>query len=137
MKLQFRPSLLAIACLSIFFTSCSPDRDYLETTQEIVSRGQWAVAYFYTDQDKTAQFSNYTISFPGNGEATVTGGSHPESGLWNVVTDSRLTDLLTLRLLTQDPVILELNGQWVVTDKDPMNVSFSSGNRQMRIRRIL
>ncbi len=44
---------------SLFFTNCTPDNDSLTETQEIITRGNWSINYYYADQDKTAQVNNY------------------------------------------------------------------------------
>lgn len=125
------------ALISTFlFTACTPeDIDYSSTTREIISKGNWTVDYFYSGQDKTAQYSTYQFTFLGDGTVQGTTGTAAITGTWNIVLDVDRKEILTIDITT--PHILELNDHWNVLDVNKvMVVMKDSDNDQLRLKRL-
>src|SRR5215207_2237133 len=108
--------------ISFSFANCSPDRDYLFTTSEIITQGNWGVEFFVS-QDKTAQYANYTFHFSGNGSLDGTDGNKTVKGIWHVIRDVDRTDLLTINL-NEHNHMPELNNTWNVKSKSTNSFNF-------------
>ncbi len=122
--------------ISFSFTNCSPDRDYLFTTNEIITQGSWGVE-FYIDQDKTTQYKDFAFHFSGNGILQGTDGSNTVKGNWSVIRDADRTDLLTIAL-NEHNYMPELNNTWNVTSKSSNAFKFQikGNNTEFRIRKL-
>jgi hypothetical protein len=129
-------SLLILASTS-FFTSCTPENlDYISTTKEIISKGQWSVDYYYSGQDKTTQYSNYQFSFLANGSLVGAGSASSFTGTWSMERDVNRNDVIRITINSQEPHLMELNEQWNVTDKANDAVTMKEGNDELRIRKL-
>jgi succinate dehydrogenase hydrophobic anchor subunit len=135
MKNLKRFTAILLLTLPLFFTSCTPDLDYDQTTREIISQGKWTVGYYFASQDKTSQFASYEFSFLGNGTVEVSGNGHNFTGTWNVIRDVERKDVLKMVIESQEPDLAELNEQWSVTDKGSNFVAMNSTNAQFRLKR--
>ena len=119
--------------LSFSFTNCSSDHDYLYTTNEIITRGEWGVEFF-ADPDKTAQYSNYAFQFNGNGVVQSTDGSSTVQGNWNVIRDVDGSDVLTITMKD----IQDISSSWNVKQKSTTALQLKGrGNTtEFRIRKL-
>ena len=122
--------------ISFLFTNCSPDHDYLFTTNEIITRGNWNVEFFL-DDNKTAVFNNYSFQFNGDGKLFGTDGVKSVEGNWNVIRDVDRTDLLTINMNEQGNVS-ELSNRWSVKAKTTEAFTFrAKGNTtEFRLRKL-
>jgi hypothetical protein len=118
---------------SLFFISCSPDLPYVSTTKEVITQGTWSVDYYYYGADKTAQYQNYVFNFSTTGVIKCTNGADVYEGSWSTVKDPSRTDLLTLSLDNQQPVLGELNGTWNITTINISNVAMKNGSNTQLI----
>jgi hypothetical protein len=122
--------------LSILFTNCSQDRDYLFTTNEIITRGNWVVEFF-DNQVKTIEYENYSFQFSGNGTLQGTNGTNTVKGSWSVIHDVDYSDVLTITMNDQN-TIAELGNSWRVKQKSVNALSLQGqGNPiEFRIRKL-
>jgi hypothetical protein len=122
--------------LSILFTNCSQDRDYLFTTNEIITRGNWVVEFF-DNQVKTIEYENYSFQFSGNGTLQGTNGPNTVKGSWSVIHDVDYSDVLTITMNDQN-TIAELGNSWRVKQKSVNALSLQGqGNPiEFRIRKL-
>ena len=118
--------------LSSFFVSCS-HQDYFFTTPEIITRGNWSVAYLNTGQDKTGDYEKYNLKFSSDGKVDFINNSLIVSGNWNVITDEKGTDLLTISVDPQNGMP-DLNNRWKVTQKTTTNLSLLSTEKESQLR---
>ncbi|MFN2439881.1 MAG: hypothetical protein ABR503_11830 [Chitinophagaceae bacterium] len=128
---------LAIALLfsSLFFINCTPDNDRLMETQEIITRGNWSINYYYSDQDKTAQVNNYQFSFENGGKVICIDNNNTYEGTWRIAKNVS-GDVLNMQLTTPPIELLQLNAGWNVTGKNTNSISLKSANVQLRITRL-
>ena len=125
-----------ILFISSVFTNCSPDRDYLFSTNEIITNGTWNVEFF-ADDNKTAAFNTYSFQFKSNGKLYGTNGVKPVEGNWNVIRDVDRTDVLTINMNEQGNVG-ELSNVWSVKSKSTAAFAFKAkGNTtELRLRKL-
>ena len=133
-------SLKIYAALLLFVafssTSCSPDHDFLSSTNEIITRGSWDVEFFANDS-KTAEFASYSFQFSGNGKMYGSNGIKSVEGSWNVIRDADRTDVLTINMNEQGNVA-ELSNVWFVKAKNINNFKLQAkgGNTEFRLRKL-
>jgi hypothetical protein len=126
---------IALSVSSLFFINCTPDNDNLTETQEIITRGNWAINYYYADHDKTAQVNNYQFSFGNGGKITCTDNNTTYNGTWQIAKNVG-GDVLNMQLMTPPLELLQLNDGWNVTGKNTNSISLKSANVQLRITRL-
>ena len=131
-----KPLAVILLFISFLFTNCSPDHEYLFTTNEIITRGSWGVEFF-ANADKTATYGNYTFQFNGNGTLQGTDGTHNTTGTWNVIRDADRADVLTITMSEQNNVG-ELSNIWDVKAKSTQAFKFQAkGNTtEFRLRKL-
>jgi hypothetical protein len=125
----------ALFASSLFFINCTPDNDALTETQEIITRGNWSINYYYADQDKTAQVNNYQFVFENGGKVTCTNDNNAYNGTWQVEKNVS-GDVLNLQLTTPPLELMQLNDGWNVTGKNSNSISLQSDNLQLRITKL-
>ncbi len=125
----------ALFFASLFFINCTPDNDTLTETQEIITRGNWSINYYYADQDKTAQVNNYQFSFENGGKVTCTDNTTQYEGTWQVAKNVS-GDVLNMQLTAPPTELLQLNNGWEVTGKNTSSISLKSADVQLRIARL-
>lgn len=122
--------------ISLLFTNCSPDHDYLFTTNELITRGNWDVEFF-KDDTKTAVFNNYSFQFNGDGKLYGTDGVKTVEGSWNVIRDVDRTDVLTINMNEQGNVG-ELSNVWSVKAKstEAFTLQAKGSTTEFRLRKL-
>ena len=122
--------------ISFSFTSCSPDHDFVSSTDEIITRGSWDVEFFVND-NKTAEFKNYNLEFSGNGKLSANNGTTIVEGKWTLIKDVDRTDLLTINLNEQGNVV-ELSNVWAVAEKslNAFKLQAKGNTTELRLRKL-
>ena len=121
---------------SFVFTSCSPDHDFLSSTNEIITRGSWNVEFFAND-NKTAELGSLNFQFNGNGKLSATNGVTTVQGSWNVIKDVDRSDVLTINMNEQGSVS-ELSNTWSVKTKTTNNfiLQAKGSTTEFRLRKL-
>ena len=102
-----------IITLSSFLSSCTKENiSYGDTTREAITKSQWSVNYYFAGQDRTTEFSNYKLSFIGNGTVKADDGTGSFNGNWTMVTDAYRNDVL--RINTSEAHLQGMNEEWKV-----------------------
>lgn len=136
MKTLKLSSVLLFIIINCFFAGCTREPlAYISTTKEIISQGKWSVDYYFSGQDKTAQFSNYQFIFTGNGTVTASDSGHSYTGTWSMVTGVNRNEILKINL-DHVPDLQELNNQWSVDDKSSNWVSMNLNGNELRFKKL-
>jgi len=102
-----------IITLSSFLNSCTQENiSYGDTTREAITKSQWSVNYYFAGQDRTTEFSNYKLSFIGNGTVKADDGTGSFNGNWTMVTDAYRNDVL--RITISEAHLQAMNEEWKV-----------------------
>ncbi|HZF65989.1 MAG TPA: hypothetical protein VEZ55_15955 [Chitinophagaceae bacterium] len=109
--------LLIMTAFAASCTSCTPDYDYRSTTKEFISNGSWKIDYFFTSEDKTNEFNSYEVRFHADGTLSVVSSNQSHSGSWNVIRDTKGSEVLTINVQEQ-PNLAELSNRWLVQEKN-------------------
>jgi hypothetical protein len=125
---------------SIIFIHCSPDTEYINTPQEIITRGNWMVDYYFKDGDKTALYGSSQFTFNNDGTVSCTDSAQTCSGSWKIVYNVKGEDQLTMQLATQEAHLQELNVFWNITEKNRTIINLKNAsaqsNTQLRLRKM-
>jgi hypothetical protein len=125
--------LLIIISTSLF-VRCTPESlDYGSTTKEAITGKQWSVNYYFAEQDRTAQFSNYKFSFVGDGTLTANDGTASANGNWSMTTDVNRNDVLRINI--SETHLQGLNEQWTVNLSSDVLIMKGSAS-EMRLRKL-
>src|SRR5215470_4893533 len=104
--------------VSLVFVRCTPDTtSFTPTTEDVLIRNSWAVAYYYHNQDMTNSFVSSKILFSSTGAIAYVKDGVIIPGTWNTGVDASNNELITFRFDTSDPNISELNKSWRLTDR--------------------
>lgn len=102
-----------IITLSSFLNSCTQENiSYGDTTREAITKSQWSVNYYFAGQDRTTEFSNYKLSFIGNGTVKADDGTGSFNGNWTMVTDAYRNDVLRINI--SEAHLQGMNEEWKV-----------------------
>jgi hypothetical protein len=104
--------------VSLLSVRCTPDTTgFTPTTEDVLIRNSWAVAYYYHNQDMTNSFVSSKILFSSTGAMAYVKDGVDVSGTWSTGVDASNNELITLRFDTGDPNISELNKSWRLTER--------------------
>ena len=114
-----------------------------ESLQNNLIAGYWKVAYLNTDStDKTAQYTDYTLTFNSNGFSTVANPLLSLNGSWAVSEGSAVGNQVLHLAYTHaelNPPFLVFPGDWIVTAHTADEVALqrsSVGTDRLTIQRI-
>ena len=111
-------TLLLFLC-SLSFIGWSKQTDDLPTeTKDILTQGQWKVNYYFADQDRTSQLSDYNFQFNPNGTLSCTHNASFCTGTWKVIRNVNGFDLLEMNVGQTNSDLQQLNLTWKITDKN-------------------
>lgn len=128
-------SFLFVFVSTFLFVSCTRESvDYFSTARETISAGEWRVDYYFSGQDKTAQFRNYQFSFRGDGKLMATDGASSLNGAWNLVKDVNRNE--ELRISMEEPFLQDLNQKWTVTSTDAAKITLKAAGGEMHLRKL-
>jgi hypothetical protein len=108
-------SLLLIVC-SLSFFSCTKQNELATDTKDILTQGQWKVNYYFSDQDHTTQFTDYSFQFNPNGKLSCTDSKNLYAGTWRVIRNLNNADWLEMNLTSVTSDLQQLNFTWKLTE---------------------
>jgi hypothetical protein len=128
-----------VVFVSLLSVRCTPDTTgFTPSTEDVLVRNSWAVAYYYHNQDMTNSFVSSKILFSTTGAIAYVKDGVIIPGTWGTGVDASNNELITLRFDTSDPNVSELNKSWRLTDRSPNAFQFvqndGSTNTLLRIK---
>ncbi len=117
----------AFLLLSLCFvlTRCTPDTTGLvPSTEEVLVRNTWSVAYYFHNQDMTSNFVSSKLLFSSTGAVGYQKDNEIVPGTWSKGVDAANNELITLQFNTSDVNISQLNKSWKLTDRSPSSLQF-------------
>lgn len=136
-KPLFIPGLIV---LLLTFNRCTPNRDFLSPTNEMLTHSNWGVEYFYDIQDMTSEYGGYRLLFSNTGAVATQYQNEIVQGSWNISVDSDNNEVLSINFNSADNNISKFNQQWKLTRKTITTLQFEGTSHpvttsQLRIRR--
>lgn len=111
--------------LALFFlvavASCSNKKEDTPSTLTSIKEGTWRVSYYWDQKDETSNFTGYAFMFGDNGVLMAHKGAAMYTGTWSQ-TDTKLTLNFT------DPVLSELNNDWLFSEKTNSLIKLKDDN---------
>jgi hypothetical protein len=137
MKSARLATFILIVISTSIFTRCTREPlDYISTTKEFISQGNWKVDYYYAGQDKTAQYTGHQFIFNADGTIYGTDGNNTFNGSWNTITDVNRNDVLQIHINASDPRLMELNEHWTVRETGAVVISMKEGAIELRFKKL-
>lgn len=109
-----------ILCCSLL-TACQKQNDDNPTTVDLTA-GTWRVSYYWDEKDETSDFSSFNFMFLSNGTLMA----HTSSGAAVTGTWSQTSTKLIISFT--DPVLSELNDNWMITEKTAASIKLKDDN---------
>jgi hypothetical protein len=136
-KLLFALLLLS---LTILFSNCSPDHNFVSSTEETLTRSNWSVDYYFETQDLTSQYGDYRLLFGTAGTISAQKGNEIIQGTWDKVVDVNTNEIVTINFNTTDLNLQKLNQGWKLVGTTSSTLQFEdydhlSSPSQLRIRK--
>lgn len=102
----------------------------------VLTEGEWMVAYFFDEVDKTAVLEEYTLMFNEDGSAVITNGIASAEGKWEIVDHDDGT--LHLKLALESELLfndIDINEEWEVIEFTNTRIALemSSGDDVMKL----
>ena len=126
--------LLIIVSTSLFASCTKGNADYPPTTRESITRSAWSVDYYFSGQDKTAQFSNYQFNFNTNGSVTAVDGANSFNGNWSMITDVYRNEVLRMNI--SEAHLQDLNNQWTVEATSSGILVMKNSGSELHLRKL-
>ena len=127
-------SFFFILTISLLGSCTRENISYGDTTREAITKSQWSIDYYFAGQDRTAEFSNYKFSFTGNGIVKAEDGSGSFSGNWNMATDARRNDVLSIQI--SEAHLQSLNDKWIVNLIQDGSLTMKGTTSEVRFKRL-
>ncbi|MBS1919597.1 MAG: hypothetical protein JST17_05055 [Bacteroidetes bacterium] len=118
----FAIALLTLS--SILLSYCTPNQTLVSSTDEMLTRSNWGVDYFYDTQDMTSEYGGYRILFSSTGAAAAQIQHETITGTWNISYDVNSNEFLSINFNTSNPNISKFNQQWKLTGKTTTTLQF-------------
>lgn len=120
-KLLFASAMLFLA---VAFSRCTPNQTLVSPTDEMLTRSNWAVDYFYDSKDLTAEYGGYHLLFSSTGAVAAKSQNEAEQGRWQISPDVNNNEILTISFDTPDINISKFNQQWKLVGKTTTTLQF-------------
>lgn len=120
-KLLFAPLSLFIVFI---FSHCTPNKDFVSPTDEILTHSNWRIDYFFDSQDLTSDYGGYQLLFSSTGAVAAQKSNEMIPGTWNISVDSDNAEILSINFNTADAGISKFNQQWKLTGKTTSTLQF-------------
>lgn len=113
--------LFTLILCSSLLTACQKQNDN-NTTNVDLTAGTWRVSYYWDEKDETSDFASYNFMFLSNG----TFMAHTSSGAAITGTWSQTGTKLIISFT--DPLLSELNDDWMITEKTSTSIKLKDDN---------
>jgi hypothetical protein len=126
--------------IMIFFSNCTPDHNFVSSTEEILTQSNWSVDYYFTTQDLTSEYGGYRLLFGTAGTITAQKENALIQGTWDKVVDVNTNEIVTINFNTSDVNLSKLNQGWKLIGQTSSTLQFEdydhiSNPSQFRIRK--
>ena len=110
--------------LAISTSNCTPDNEFIPSTEETLTKNGWGVDYFFQQQDMTSEFSDYYITFRPSGAINCRIGNEVITGTWNRIVNPDQSELIDISIATSNQILNKLNGSWSLKFKTSIIITF-------------
>lgn len=121
LKFLLAPALLF---LLFIFNRCTPNQTLVSSTDEMLTRSNWGIDYFYDTQDLTSAYGGYHLLFSSTGAVAAQNQNETQQGTWEISPDSNNNEVLTISFNTPDINISKFNQQWKLVSKTTTTLQF-------------
>ena len=125
-------AILLLVSSTLF--SCTEQQDMVTGPEDMLSRGNWTVDYYFNGQDQTAQYGSYSFTFNSNGIVSCANTVHNCTGTWQIRKNVQ-SDELSISLTTQQPELQQLNQNWSIAEASMQSLTLTNGTGQFRLRK--
>jgi hypothetical protein len=119
--------LFAIKCsIILYFAACTGINEYTTAVSATprITNGTWKVNLFIESQnDKTAVFNGYTLTFEPTGKVVAVKDDEKITGNW---AEDDISKRFTINLKTKDPALAKLNDYWTISNITNSGLSFQN-----------
>jgi hypothetical protein len=112
---------VAILLSLLLSLSCSSKKESNTTTNINLKDGTWRVSYYWDQKDETSNFAGYALMFVDGGILMAHKGSSVYTGSWSE-TSTKITLTFT------DPILSELNNDWLIVEKSNSLIKLKEDN---------
>ncbi len=106
---------------SFIFLSCTTKKNVTPTPGIDLKQGTWRISYYWDQKDETSNFTPYTLMFTDGGVLMAHKGTTLYTGTWSETSTKIIINFT-------DPVLSELNNDWLVTEKTNTSIKLKEDN---------
>lgn len=110
-------TILFIATLS----SCSNKKEDTPSGDINLKDGTWRVSFYWDTKDETSNFAGYALMFGDGGVLMAHKGAAVATGTWSQTSTKLIINF-------SDPVLSELNDDWLITEKATTVIKLKDDN---------
>lgn len=117
-----KPLFLVLVIVLLFQTACKKSNSENGNSNTDLNGTVWKVSYYWDKKDETTNLAPYTFMFNSGGVLMAHTSSSVVNGTW-----SETSSRLSINFGT-DPVLSEINGNWLKTEKIATSIKLKDDN---------
>lgn len=118
--IDMKTKIFAILLFTTSLFSCTKTSD--DATNNVdITNGTWRISYYWDEKDETSDFSAYYFMFLSGGTFMAHNNTGAITGTWSL-SSNKLTINFT------DPMLSELNDDWLITEKTTTSIKLKDDN---------
>lgn len=115
-----KTKIFAILLLTTSLFSCTKSSD--DTTNNVdLTNGTWRVSFYWDQKDETSNFSAFNFMFLSGGTFMAHNSAGAITGTWSLNSNK-------LNISFTDPLLSELNDDWLITEKTTTSIKLKDDN---------
>lgn len=119
---------------SILFSNCTPDKNFVIPTEQVLISHPWSIDYYFQSQDMTSQFGPYTLLFSSTGTAAAQKGTEYYPGTWSRSVDADNYEVISIHFTSGEPNLDFLNLNWRLMNRSSNTLEFVENNTASSLR---
>jgi hypothetical protein len=113
--------IVALALFAVLLVSCTREKGTDASNNTDLKNGTWRINYYWDQKDETSNFSGYILMFANGGVLMAHKGSAVATGTWSETSNKLIINF-------SDPVLSELNNDWLFTEKTTTTLKLKEDN---------
>lgn len=111
----------AAVLILLLIASCSNKKEDTPAGEPNLKDGTWRVSFYWDEKDETNDFNGYALMFGDGGVLMAHKGAAMTTGTWSQTSTQLIINFT-------DPVLSELNDDWLITEKTSTVIKLKDDN---------
>ncbi len=118
--IYMKTKIFAIFLLTTLLFSCTKTSVDISNNVDLTN-GTWRVSFYWDQKDETSNFSAYSFMFLSGGTFMAHTSTGAITGTWSLSSNKLIINFT-------DPILSELNDDWLITEKTTTSIKLKDDN---------